>query len=379
MDLYLNKASSKNLNEVMNILQRFRKNWRSRGMLESSHHAFVRLMLEDEALLDQLVEVLSKRVEYGIFPDQFCYNLLLDRLLDAGRLEDAAKVAVLRMLQEEFDSTIGNYLSLKAVTLYLKSGEAMKPELFSEPKPEEDEAKTDADDEDEEEIEYIRIPYLRNPFFDDHFDIKDTTSLIGKTFYLIGHAIGDSNKELSDNCVLYGLVLYQKWTQALQFLSSNQHTIKLSDDLVGLVEERLSSEKNADAGELLERLKACKGRTGRTLEQSIELAVSTIGQLEVDEIRQLKDLLQAFAKRRELKMQQDLDDLLRLEMIEQIKERKREFKERADKLYFFENIEYFKLLEHEANAKIKEAEDSMRIEEEYIPPKLHEFRQNKGK
>lgn len=368
-------------------------------MLESSHHAFVRLMLQDDTLLDQLVDVLSKRVEYGIFPDQFCYNLVLDRLLETGRLEQAAKVAVLRMLQEDFDSAIGNYLSLKAVYQYLKSGET-KPELFSEPRPvDEEEAEAADGDEDEDEVEYIRIPYLRNPFFDDHFDIKETTSLIGKTFYLVGHAIGDSNKALSDNCVLYGLVLYKKWAQAGQFLASNEQTIKLSDDLIGLVEERLSSEQNADekktgekkadeqkpnepnaeADDLLKRLKACKGRTGQTLEQLIEKAVSTIGQLEADEIRQLKQQLQKFTKQREQKMQQDLDDLLRLEMIEQIREKKRELKERADKLYFFENIEYFKLLEQEAKEKIREAEDSMRIEEEYVPPKLHEFVRNKNK
>lgn len=342
-------------------------------MLASSHHAFVRLMLEDDALLEQLVEVLSKRVEYGIFPDQFTYNLLLDRLLDTGRLEEAAKVAVLRMLQEDFDSLIGNYLSLKAVGDYLRTGE-IKPELFSEPKPEADEENAEGD-EDEEEVEYVRIPYLRNPFFDDHFDIKDTTSLIGKTFYLVGNAIGDSNRELSDNCVLYGLALYKRWTQALEFLNSNLNTLRLSDDLCELIEKFVTSQKieDSNAGELLDKLKNCKGRTGKTLEQSIEAAVSTIGQLEIDEIVKLKDVLRAFAKGRETKMKQDLDDLLKLEMIEAIREKKQEFKNRETKLYFFENIENFKLLEHEAKVKIKEAEDSMKIEVDYVPPTLRDF------
>lgn len=351
-------------------------------MLESSHHAFVRLMLGDDALLDQLVEVLCKRIEYGIFPDKFCYNLLLDRLLETGRLEAAAKVAVLRMLQEEFDSLIGNYLSLKAINEYMKTGEAMKPELFAEPAPvgeEQEEEAEKAEDEDEEEVEYIRVPYLRNPFFDDHFDIKETTSLISKTFYLVGHAIGDSNRELSDNCVLYGLVLYKRWAQASAFLDENLNTIKLSDDLVALVDKFVASQENAEASQLLDKLKTCKGRTGKTLEQSIDAAVSTIGQLEAAEIGELKEALRAFTKNREAKMKQDLDDLLKLEMIEQIREKKRELKERETKLYFFENIEHFKLLEQDAKSKIKEAEDSMRIEEEYIPPKLSEYRQNKNK
>ena len=334
-------------------------------------------------MLDQLVEVLCKRVEYGIFPDKFCYNLVLDRLLEAGRLEDAAKVAVLRMLQEDFDSPIGNFLSLKAISGYLKTGEAMKPELFSEPKPEEADEEGGAEgDEEEEEVEYVRVPYLRNPFFDDHFDIKDTVSLIGKTFYLAGNAIGDSNRELSDNCVLYGLALYKRWAQALEFLNANLNTIKLSDDLVALIEQLVTGQESAvdtKAVELLDKLRTCKGRTGKTLEQSIEAAVSTIGQLEAVEIEELKSVLQAFTKKREMNMKQDLDNLLRLEMIEQIREKKKEFKDREAKLYFFENIEHFKLLEHEATKKINEAEESMRVEEEYIPPKLHEYRQNKNK
>lgn len=345
-------------------------------MLESSHHAFIKLMLaSDQQELNRLVEILSKRIEYGIFPDKFCYNLILDRLIELKQYENAAKVAVLRMLQEELESLIGNYLSLKAVNLYLKnSGDEMKTELFSEPKPiqEDDDVNEQEADEDEDEVEYIRVPYLRNPFFDDHFDIKETYSLIGKTFYLNGNAIKEHNKLLADNCILYGLILYKKWQKAFEFLNLNLNTIKLSEDLVELADQFISKQENVEdkATELLDKLKTCKNKSDKNLDQLIDDAVSTIHKLEETEINDLKKIYQEFAKEREIKMKQDLDDLLKLEIIEQIKEKKREFKEREKKLYFFENIEHFKLLEHEAKIKIKEAEEGMKIEEEYIPPKF---------
>lgn len=67
VDLFLNRAGPENLNEVTNVVQRFRKNWRSHAMLESSHHAFIRILLAS-GNLDKLVEALSKRFEFGIFP-----------------------------------------------------------------------------------------------------------------------------------------------------------------------------------------------------------------------------------------------------------------------------------------------------------------------
>ena len=368
IDLYLNKANDKNINEVINLIQRFRKNWRSRSMLESSHHAFIRIFLTCDDQIDKLIEILSKRIEYGVFPDKFCYNLLLDKLIDGKQYENAAKLAVLRMLQEEFDSLTGNYLALKAAHLYLKSDEQVKEELFSEVKQDAD-GDGEAVDEDEDEIEYIRVPYLRNPFFDDHFDLKETNSLIGKTFYLTGNAIQSQNKELSDNCILYGLALYKKWDKLDEFLKLNSKSIRLSKDLVELIGKFISKLDDSKANEMLDKLKKFN-QSAKTLEQLIEDAVQTITKLENDEIGELKGTYRQFAQRREVKMKEDLDSLLRLEIIDQIKEKKRDLKEREKRLYFFENFEYIQFLEHEASKKIKEAEESMKIEEEYIPPKV---------
>lgn len=299
---------------------------------------------------------------------------MLDALLEAKQYENAAKVAVLRMLQEDLDSMIGNYLSLKAIDMYIKTADPIKAELFSEPKVaadgEEGEENKD-DDEDEDEVEYIRIPYLRNPYFDDHFDLKETYSLIGKTFYLVGNAIRTQNQELSDNCILYGLIMYKKWDMVTEFLNSKTD-VKLSADLVEQVEKFVSSLENPDenANQLVDKLKCIKNVSTKTLGQSIDDAVRTVGSLENDEIRELKEMFKAFSQAREEKMKTDLDELLKLEIIEQIKEKRKEFAEREKRLYFFENYERFELLEHEAKIKIKEAEESMNIEEEYIPPKI---------
>lgn len=80
VDLFLNRAGPENLNEVTNVVQRFRKNWRSHAMLESSHHAFIRILLAS-GNLDKLVEALSKRFEFGIFPGK-CQLLNFQSTID---------------------------------------------------------------------------------------------------------------------------------------------------------------------------------------------------------------------------------------------------------------------------------------------------------
>lgn len=389
VDLFLNRASNKNLNEVVNIVQRFRKNWRSRGMLESSHHAFIRIFLEDDNQLDRLVDILSKRIEYGIFPDKFSYNLILDRLIELDQRENAVKVAVLRMLQEDsFDSQIGNLLSVKACSLYLNGGgDEIKPELFSvqaaatEEKNNEEEKNEASEDEDEDEVEYIRVPYLRNPFFDDHFDLKETYSLVGKTLYLNGLALAEKNdcNELGDNCVLYGLCLYKKWDKVLEYLDEHSDC-KRTKDMVELVEKFISTTTTTQLEDKIEdddKIRQVQSKLNalptseKSFEELIEERLKQVNSLEAKEINELRNAFKEFAHLRETKLKADLDELLRLEIIEQIKEKKKELKERETKLYFFENHEQFKLLEHEAKIKIKEAEDSMRIEEEYIPPRYN--------
>lgn len=73
----------------------------------------------------------------------------------------------------------------------------------------------------------MRVNYIRNPYFDDHFDLKNPNHLVGKTLYL---ACSSNNDTLSRTLQLIGLELYEKHDKAKEliekFSSNNEPVIK---------------------------------------------------------------------------------------------------------------------------------------------------------
>jgi len=61
----------------------------------------------------------------------------------------------------------------------------------------------------------VRVKYLRNPYFDDHFDLRDPKLLIGKTLATLGATFPDA---VGWTYQLVGWGLYQKWDKAIRTL-----------------------------------------------------------------------------------------------------------------------------------------------------------------
>lgn len=194
IDLFASGIDSNHYqNELEDILFKLRLNPESALLRDRTMHAVIRYYMSINKRKD-LLNVLSNRLTYGIFPDYYASNMLFDTFLKEKDFTSAAKIAVLSMLQEDFSHPILHAFSLYSCLKYLYS-----PEIWAPPqKPEED--------PDEDEIK-VRVPFLRNPYFDDHFDIVNTNHLVGKTLTMAGSSFSGP---LGPSGRIIGLALYEK-------------------------------------------------------------------------------------------------------------------------------------------------------------------------
>jgi len=206
IDIFLNVVEDEDLVwEVEDMLFKLRLSPDTHKMHASTHHALIRFLLK-HGKKDTLLRILRQKSAYGIFSDKFCTNIMLDTFIKQKDFLAAARVAVEEMLQEECEEPLTVLLSLYACHMYLRNPQEwyFKDEI-PEPEPE------------PKEVVKIRVPYLRNPFFDGHFDVSDPKVLLGKTFVMFGSL---QKAPLSDYYRLLGLTLSGKWQDALSAANS---------------------------------------------------------------------------------------------------------------------------------------------------------------
>lgn len=197
------------VDEMIKTLNNLRQSVETTNILDSTHHAVIRYLLQHD-YIQELHEVLNDRLNYGIFPDYFDYNVLMDHFIKRKDYASAAKIATLVMLQEDADHPITNALCIYACHKYLENpADWEKPEI-------------PAEDTSTEEVK-IRVGYLRNPFFDDHFDLIDPRDLVGKTLNFQGKHRADA---IGRTCQLRGLMLYKKYDDVINLIKKWLETIQ---------------------------------------------------------------------------------------------------------------------------------------------------------
>lgn len=191
----------------MRILHNLRQCTETTNTLDSTHHAVIRYLWQ-YGYIQELHEILYDRLNYGIFADHYCYNLLMDDFIKKKDYDSAAKMASLVMLQEDTDHPITNALCIYSCHKYLENPDGWKkPEI----------------PEDTSEEEKVRVRYVRNPYFDDHFDLTDPRDLVGKTLNFQGKHRADA---LGRTCQLRGLIMYKKYDQVLELMKKWLETIQ---------------------------------------------------------------------------------------------------------------------------------------------------------
>jgi small subunit ribosomal protein S27 len=71
----------------------------------------------------------------------------------------------------------------------------------------------------------MRVPYVRNPHYDDHFDLTDEDLLLGKTLNFVGRL---QNDIIGRSSQVIGWAKYQKFDKALalmkQYLEASEES-----------------------------------------------------------------------------------------------------------------------------------------------------------
>lgn len=362
VDVFANSVKeSVYLDELKELLHKLRLSAETGNTLESTHHATIRNYIEFGNIED-LVKILQDPLNFGVFLDAYTANILLNKLITAQNYEQAATVASLVMLQEDFSNDITCTLCQYACYKYI-SGYTPP-----EPSPPEDKPKK------VEEVK-IRIKYLRNPYFDDHFDIKDTLTASGKTLAWISEKSSDN---LNNNLQVIGLLVYKKYDKLLA-LSENLH--KSSFKTYAEVLEILKKESENVEAEARTTLEQCLsvlssvGTVETSLEDSLKIAIeNAINKNQNKDIASQEQLFKSWVEIREKKLQEQTKRLDRAKRLEFIQKSQTQMAEEEQKLWFFENEEKIDLqieekekLEDKSVTKKKALEKS---DENYIPPEI---------
>lgn len=361
VDLFVNRLDSgSQVEEAEHVLSKLRQTRRTRQTLESTHHAVCRLLL-DVGAADRLLHIVKNPVQYGLFPDAFCYNLLIDHFLANEQVSQAAQTAAMFVLQEDFSNPLTNLLAAHAVLQFITSKD--REEWY--PKTE----NVEVEEVDEDEVEHIRIPYLTNPYFDDHFDLTDTNGLCGKTLHLIGLRL---EKQLGMNLQVLGLCLYQKWDEASKLLSDVSDSLRLFRDVVPLVTQVVDGMSPEDpaksaASAVLETLKVVP-LDEQSIVNLVSEKLSSVSHFERADGEKMSKLFDDWIKERKIAVRRQMDDLVRDQRIKEIIAKKRELRDKQRLLFFFENLNKHELELEEAEKKLAELLSKSQVEEEYVPP-----------
>ncbi|XP_060074416.1 small ribosomal subunit protein mS27-like [Ylistrum balloti] len=373
MDILANKVNTMHNQDheyMQRIIKMFRKSKDAFPVRDSIVHGIIRNYLE-RGMDKEILEMVQDRKTYGLFPDSYTANLLMDHFLKQEQYSEAAKVSYELMFQEDFSNYVNFLLSLYTCTKHLTHTATMDAHIKNEADDEEE-----ADDDDEN-TEWVAKKVIQAPLYDDHFDIQCDQYKLGKTLYLLGCVQG--NDLLGRTVKIMGLALYNKFPRALKLLRQWQKSgekqvvmketieklrelldeaatrdpdvpekdysaLTLQDDIL---KHNLTPEEKDKYTKELEVLSAELENKDLLSSQSLANAVETfvtkeLKNSEQTEIEDYVKRLDLWEGERQLMFNQQVEEYLRNEKMEEIAQKLAELQEKEETLRFFENKQQIK-------------------------------------
>ncbi|XP_004927892.1 uncharacterized protein LOC101745964 [Bombyx mori] len=365
VDIFANAVTEPvHLEELKDLLHKLRLSAETGSMLESTSHATVRHSIKFD-YVDELIQMLKDPLNYGLFLDDYSANILLNELLVKKNYTQAADIAALIMLQEEYNNDILCSLCQYSSYMFIKN--------YVEPEP----AVMEENNKKVEEIK-IRVKFLRNPYFDDHFDIKDRLKLAGKTLAWISEKTSNT---LNNNLQLIGWLIYKKYDQLLatsEELCTNTK-FRIYNEVIDLLNKELHKVE-PEKKEVLEKCISLLAKieiipTKPSLQASLTDNIeNAINKTQEKDVAAQKELFILWEKTRQLKLEEQSHRLDRVKRVQIIEEKQRQLQEEEQKLWFFENEEKIDLQIEDKEKLVDKTQTKKKvltaIDENYIPPEI---------
>lgn len=298
---------------------------------------------------------MDDRLNYGVFLDHYTANLLMDTYWKQKNYVAGAQVARQLMLQEDVDHPLSASLALLHCYHFL-----LKPEGWNVPPPPE---------EPEEDVK-VRVKFLRNPYFDDHFDLREPLQIVGKTLVALTKGKDDILKRSLN---LVGLALWNKIDKAKELIAAFKTNKKeVCEDILKLLPEENEIRKEASI------LQVKSVDVSAALQEDVKAAERVVAE---KDIAIQCELFAKWEEDRRKALEVQKEKLLRIKRLQEIEEAQKALKEKETKLWFFENEEKIELQISEEEALIvpeeqtsavkrKIAAEKAKEDENYVPPEI---------
>lgn len=317
VDIFANNVQNSIQAEHMEeLLFKLRRTPHTLHTLESTHHAAVRAML-DYGVTENLIKMLDDRMNYGVFLDEYSAVLTLDKLLESGDLQGAARCSSQLMLQEE-DFKVGNLLANLATWKYISSGREV--DWFY---PDEIEV-----DENPDEVVRVRLTNIPNKYTDDHFDLRDPDKILGKTLIYFNK---NSTDIVGRSLTILGEHLYGNESSVIAALSAGGELAKPVLDI-------LQSSEN-----LSEAVKSVTSADVDIDAKLLETVETELNKKSKQMIDNQNNIYQQWNLTRDQELKKHYDAMQKSARIQSIEETKAELGNKEEELFFFDNLDKYEM------------------------------------